>query len=191
MQAVAARAGCSKESVYAWFGNRQGLFAALIRRQAEQVNDRVRAALERDEPAGEALTTIATNLLQLLTGEVSVAINRAAVSSPELAAVLLRHGRHTTGPIVEEYLARLAERGELAVDDPAATFRLFYGLVVQDSQIRALLGEPPPSPQALAAQARQAVANFLALCTAAHGRRSTANAASCSSPLDDSPFPPS
>jgi AefR-like transcriptional repressor, C-terminal domain len=84
--------------------------------------------------------------------------------------VLLAQGRHRTGPLVEAYLARLAAAGRLRVDDPAEAFRLLYGLVVQDLQIRVLLGEPPPGRAALADQARAAVDRFLALTAAAESR---------------------
>jgi AcrR family transcriptional regulator len=167
MAAVAARAGSSKETLYAWFGSKQGLFTALIRRQAEAANQAVATALDGDggdDPAA-TLTAFATNLLLLLLGERSVALNRAALAEPdgELAAVLLAQGRHRTGPIVEAYLARLAAEGHLGIDDPADAFRLLYGLVIQDLQIRVLLGEPPPSRDSLAEQARVAVERFLAL----------------------------
>jgi AcrR family transcriptional regulator len=156
MAAVAERAGSSKETLYAWFGGKQGLFTALIRRQAEAANQAVAAALDDDRGADPAatLTAFATNLLRLLLGERSVALNRAALAelgggrapAGELAAVLLAQGRHRTGPIVEAYLARLAEAGVLGIDDPAEAFQLLYGLVVRDLQIRVLLGEPPPAP---------------------------------------------
>jgi AcrR family transcriptional regulator len=168
MAAVAERAGSSKETLYAWFGSKQGLFTAVIRRQAEAANQAVAAALDgggaAHDPAA-TLTAFATNLLKLLLGERSVALNRAAIAEPggELAPVLLAQGRHRTGPIVEDYLARLAAGGHLRVDDPAEAFRLLYGLVIQDLQIRVLLGEPPPAPDALAEQARVAVERFLAL----------------------------
>jgi AcrR family transcriptional regulator len=167
MAAVAARAGSSKETLYAWFGSKQGLFTALIRRQAEAANQAVATALDGGgghDPAA-TLTAFATKLLLLLLGERSVALNRAALAEPdgELAAVLLAQGRHRTGPIVEAYLARLAAEGHLGIDDPADAFQLLYGLVIQDLQIRVLLGEPPPSRDALAEQGRVAVERFLAL----------------------------
>jgi AcrR family transcriptional regulator len=167
MAAVAARAGSSKETLYAWFGSKQGMFTALIRRQAEAANQAVATALDSDgghDPAA-TLTAFATNLLMLLLGERSVALNRAALAEPdgELAAVLLAQGRHRTGPIVEAYLARLAAEGHLGIDDPADAFQLLYGLVIQDLQIRVLLGEPPPGRDALAEQAQVAVERFLAL----------------------------
>ena len=77
--------------------------------------------------------------------------------------MLLAQGRHRTGPIVEAYLADLAARGRLRIDDPAEAFRLLYGLVVQDLQIRVLLGERPPGAAALAEQARTAVDRVLAM----------------------------
>jgi hypothetical protein len=87
------------------------------------------------------------------------------MASPELATVLLRHGRHTTGPLVERYLAKLARDGVIDADDPAEAFRLLYGLVIQDTQIRALLGEEAPTRSQRTAQAEVAVGRFLALTT--------------------------
>ena len=49
------------------------------------------------------------------------------------------------------------------MDDPAEAFRLFYGLTIQDSQIRALLGEPPPNASERAKMARSAVSRFITL----------------------------
>jgi hypothetical protein len=47
----------------------------------------------------------------------STAVNKAAMTAPELAQAVPRYGRHSVGDL--------------------------YGLVFQDSQIRVLLGEPP------------------------------------------------
>jgi AcrR family transcriptional regulator len=154
MQAVAARTGSSKESLYAWFGSRDGLLGALIERQAAEVG----AALAKVTAGGDAratLTRIAENLLRLLLGEASVALNRAAMPSADLADLLLRHGRHTTGPLVEAYLATLG------VADPPEAFQLFYGLVVRDLQIRRLLGEAVEVDAR--ADAERAVERFLRL----------------------------
>jgi hypothetical protein len=58
-------------------------------------------------------------------------------------SVGLREGRHRTGAIVEGDPAGLAVQGRLDIDDPAGDFTLLYGLVVQDLQIRAPLGQRP------------------------------------------------
>lgn len=166
MLAIARRAGASKETLYTWFGNKEGLFAALIRQQSERTNERVAAALAEDRPPRDVLIDFATNLLSLLLGPRSLAINRAAISAPDLAAALLRHGRHTTGPMVERYLSCLAADGEVAIDDPVEAFQLLYGLIITDWQIRALLGETPPAAAWIVAHATRAVDRFLALTVA-------------------------
>lgn len=163
---IARRARVSKESLYSWYGSKQGLVAAVIRRQSEQTNAAVATALGTDADPKDTLTAVAAGLLNLLLGPASIALNRAAMSSPGLAAVLLRHGRHTTGPLIESFLQRLCDRGHLRITDPADAFRLFFGLVVQDSQIRALLGEPPLSAADRSARASAAVDRFLALTAA-------------------------
>lgn len=163
MQAVAARAGSSKETLYHWFGNRQGLLAALVEHQSEQVNAAVATAIDRPADPRAALGAIARDLLSLLVGDVSIALNRAAMTSAPLAEVLLRHGRHTTGPLVESFLGRMAAEGGLRIEDPAEAFRLLYGLVVRDTQIRVLLGERAPGEDEIRAQADAAVDRFLVL----------------------------
>jgi AcrR family transcriptional regulator len=160
---IASRAGVSKETLYAWFGSREGLFEALIRRNADLSAQQVSAALDRNPDAQQTLVGYATGLLTLLTSDGSIAFNRAAMASPTLAEVLLRSGRHRIGPLVERYLARLDDTGRLRIPDPPAAFRVLYGLVIQDTQIRVLLGEPPPDAAAIAAQAKAAVDRFMRL----------------------------
>ncbi|WP_410534713.1 TetR/AcrR family transcriptional regulator C-terminal domain-containing protein [Streptomyces sp. KL2] len=150
---MAARADSSKESLYTWSGNRQGLLAALIERQAGSVDAAVVQAVDRPHDcARTTLAAIARNLLSLLVGDASTALNRAAMNSQELAALPLRHGRHTTGPLVASFLQRLADEGRLRIDGPENAFQLSYGPVVRDLQIRVLLvgreaGSPGLSPR--------------------------------------------
>jgi len=168
MLAVAKRAGASKETLYSWFGNRDGLLRALIERNADGSAERIQAALgatATDEV--EVRTTLegyAAGLLRLLTSPGSVALNRAAMSDGELAALLLASGRHRVGPIVEAFLERQAKAGNLTLTmAPPAAFELLYGLVVQDIQIRVLLGESAPSSRVLTARAKAGVGRFLQL----------------------------
>lgn len=172
MLGVARRAGASKETLYTWFGSKEGLFAAVIRREAATTNENVARLLDGDHEPEEALVLLATNLLKLLTGPRSIAINRAAMSAPRLASVLLEHGRHRTGPLVERYLQRLGDRGVLDVPAPAEAFQAFYGLVIQDLQIRTLLGEKPPPPKAQQRIAATAVQRFLLIWARRDGSRS-------------------
>lgn len=166
MQAVAEEAHASKETLYSWFGDRDALIAALIRANADASAIDLTRSLDQPvtDPA-TARTTLegyAHALLTLLTGEVSIALNRAAMTAPVLAAELLHSGRHRVGPIAVAYLARLYDAGLSPHADAPAAFSFLYGLVVQDTQIRTLLGEPAPSSREITDRARWAVRTFLA-----------------------------
>ena len=163
MLGIASRAGASKETLYNWFGSKEGLFAALIKEDADRSAEQLQQALAAEADPFDTLVRYATGLLTLLTSPTSVALNRAAMSSPELAENLLTHGRRRVGPVVERYLALLTDSGVLQVPDPARGFELLYGLVVRDTQIRSLLGDPAPSSAAIARQATAAVEAFFAL----------------------------
>jgi AcrR family transcriptional regulator len=163
MLGIASRAGASKETLYSWFGNRDGLLAAMITDNADTSAERVRDALDTDADPHDTLTGYAIGLLTLLTDPRSIALNRAAMGSPELARTLLSSGRHRVGPIVEQYLSQLSDQAVIDIDNPAAAFTLLYGLVVQDTQIRVLLGEPPPSPTEIRQRASTAIDRFMQL----------------------------
>ncbi|WP_454296762.1 TetR/AcrR family transcriptional regulator [Salana multivorans] len=164
---IAERAGASKETLYAWFGDKRGLAAALIEANADRaVAVPVPDDVEDGHTLAQARTALcrcARGLLDLLTSRESVALNRAAMASPALAQELRASGRGRTGPTVEQYLARLHELGLLHAPDPGEAFRLLYGLVVQDTQIQSLLGAPRPARALREAQADRAVEHFLTL----------------------------
>lgn len=165
MLAVAKRANASKETLYSWFGNKDGLIAALIERNADRTMIGINSALADDDDDDPRATLVGfcAGLLQLLTAEASVALNQAAMSSPELAECLLRTGRFRVGPAVERYLATLHESGVVAAPDPADAFEVLYGLVIRDLQIRVLLGDPAPDAEFVATRAGTAVEQFFRL----------------------------
>lgn len=158
---VARRAGASKQTLYSWFGDRDGLLTAIIRHNADQTAATIEHALDSDADPVATLTGFAVGLLTLLTRPESIALNRAAMSSPALAAELLASGRYRVGPIVERYLAELDSRGQLAIDDPSDAFTVLYGNVVRDTQIVVLLGAAPPSEPAIRRRAQRAVDDFV------------------------------
>lgn len=168
---IAERAGASKETLYAWFGDKPGLVAALIEANAdESVPIPVPDALDDGctvDDARQVLTACAEGLLLLLTSRDSIALNRAAMTSAALARTLREAGRGRTGEAIEHYLAGLHRLGVVQAPDAGEAFRLFFGLVVRDRQILALLGAEPPSAQECRAEAARAVERFLALVTGA------------------------
>jgi AcrR family transcriptional regulator len=168
MLAVATAARTSKETLYRLFGDKRGLFAALVRHNAGAVNADLAAALQSDRPPGEVLPQLGRGLARLLLGERSVAINRAAIAeaatSSELGATLAAAGRGTTGPLIRQYLEAQRARGRLTYPSVEEAFEVFLGLLLRDRQVRVLLGVlPTPPNEELDALADRATAYFLRL----------------------------
>jgi AcrR family transcriptional regulator len=158
MLEIAERCGASKETLYSWFGSKEGLYAELIAAAGADTASRLQSSLRRQDEA--TLRAFARSLLALLVSPWSIAENRAAMTSDALAGLVLQHGRHAVGPVVERFLAQLDDAGVLIVPDPPAAFTELFGLVVRDTQIRVLLGEPVPSTRALNRQADDGVRRF-------------------------------
>ena len=165
--AIAERAGVSKESLYSWFGDKNALVAALVEANAARMNQQIDHGLAREGAVQHTLEAFAGHLLTLLVSPTSIAINRAAIAelpgSAVMAQALLEHGRRSSGALAERYLADCMERDLLPRADPARAFELLYGLTVQDTQIRCLLGEAAPDAEAIERQAAHAVRRFVHL----------------------------
>ncbi len=165
---VARQVSASKETLYAWFGNKSGLFQAVIRRNANTVRTVLVSHLDGNAPIEEALDDVGRALASLLLGDGAVAINRAAISEarsePVLARILIETGREATLPFFVRYLERCRERGLLDFDDPREAAETFLGLLLGDKQVRRLLGAlDTPEVEEIEAMAKQAAARFLRL----------------------------
>jgi AcrR family transcriptional regulator len=147
MLAVARRAGASKETLYAWFGDKGGLFEAIIQRNAATVQQVLDRHLAGDAPMEQALTEFGRALLSLLLSDNAVAINRAAISEaradPTLAQTLSRSGRDATLPAFVAFLEKRKEVEALRFDSAGQAAEDFLGLLLGDAQVRRLLGVLP------------------------------------------------
>ena len=147
MNAVARRASCSKETLYKWFGDRDGLLTATVQWQAAKVRMPVVDRSHLDAKALRlSIEQFARDLLTVIIGEVSITLNRTAVThaaqeKDSLGLIVLENGplaiRRRLKPILEAGRdARL-----LRFDSSEDAYRTFFGLVVRDVQIRLLLGD--------------------------------------------------
>ena len=165
---IAARARASKETLYAWFGDKRGLFEALIAWQAEQLGAALEPALADPDDPTAVLRAFAIALQRLLLGDRAVVINRAAISEASIdatfARILAARGRGSIVPILARYLDDQRARGRLAFDDAEAAIEVLIGLTIGDRQVRRLLGVlPMPEAPEIEARADRAVEHFLTL----------------------------
>ena len=168
MLEVASRASASKETLYAWFGDKRGLFEAVIQRNAEAVQAVLARHLEGDAPTEAVLVEFGRALLDLLLGDRAVAINRAAISEaradPRLAQILASTGRDATLPSFIRFLELRRERGALRLETPSEAAEDYLGLLLGDTQVRRLLGlVAAPEKAEIEARAARAAKNFMQL----------------------------
>ncbi|MGO1076880.1 TetR/AcrR family transcriptional regulator [Inquilinus sp. CA228] len=167
---IAREARASKETLYAWFGDKKGLFAALVADNAAAVNAVIEAvpADPPETPIRTVLSEFGVALLGLLLGPRAVAINRAAAAEAardgELGRLLVASGRAATGGRMVALLRDRAARGEIEAADPEDAFSVFLGLLLRDLQIQVLLGAAAaPDGEALRRRAAAAAELFLRL----------------------------
>jgi AcrR family transcriptional regulator len=170
MTAVARRASCSKETLYKWFGDRDGLLTATVQWQAAKVRvphvDRHR--LDADILRAN-IEQFARDLLGTLAGEISVTLNRLAVTDAGgqkrgLGTIVLENGRLEMGRRLKPVIEAGRDARLLRFDSSEEAFRTFFGLVVRDVQIRLLLGDDLKlSAAEIDRDARAATEKFLSL----------------------------
>lgn len=167
---VARAANCSKESLYKWFGDREGLLAAMIAHQASKV----RGFSDDGAPMNRArfrahLIGFSQDLLQVLGGDVSLALNRLAIGQASreesrLGQLLIAQGRRRVDQAGAALLDAGRRRRHIVFDDHEEAYHTLYGLVVRDLHVRMLLGEKGVrKPSQFSAAAERAVDQFLAL----------------------------
>jgi AcrR family transcriptional regulator len=170
MSAVSRRASCSKETLYKWFGDRDGLLTATVRWQASKVRagNWDRQHLDA-EALAEGLEAFAANWLAVISSQTSIALNRVAIGNAasgrsDLGRIVLENGRFAIGERLKPLLEAAREAGLLAFDDTETAFRTFFGLAGRDVQIRLLLGDGLSLSQAeIARDAARAVEQFFTL----------------------------
>jgi TetR/AcrR family transcriptional regulator, mexJK operon transcriptional repressor len=147
---LAAAAQVTKRTLYAYYGDKAGVFAAMVRDLAAAVS--LDAASDRD-----TLETLAARIVSRVHSDELVGLHQLVIAEstrfPELALIL-----HSSGDA--RHIARLAghiraERGPAS--EPLA--EPLFSLLLGERHRRRLLGiDPPPTPAQAAAHADAALA---------------------------------
>lgn len=163
MDAVAARAGVSKATIYAHFTDKDDLFGAVIRMRCER--NRTFAPVGPALDARATLTMIGRRLLDLLLQPDTLAMYRLVTAEaprqPELARAFYESGPATGKAEIARMLTELGHRGLLAVEDPWRMADLFTGMLRADLFMRTLLGLPQPESSSIEQTVAAAVETML------------------------------
>jgi TetR/AcrR family transcriptional repressor of mexJK operon len=123
IEAIAARSGVSKVTVYGHFGDKQAIFDALIARELERVSQRIGQATETDGTLEQRLIGFGEELISSMTEPCHLALDRTVAlesqRNPELGRRFFANGPGRVHDIMAALLADAQARQEIGAGDPA------------------------------------------------------------------------
>lgn len=167
MLTIAKAAKASNETLYRWYGDKPRLFLEIVKGNASDIEVALDKTLSSPLPAADTLHNTARLLLNLLLGERSVALNRAAASdaSGDLGAAIAKGGRDRVFPRIIELMERLRLTGVISAPSDEQAAEWFLHLLIGDLQMRRVIGTLPPlTRKQLKSRVETSLSAFFQLC---------------------------
>lgn len=161
MDAIARRAGVSKQTLYNRFASRIEIARAL----AERRSDAITAPLRTGADPEAVLTAFAASLLQkICCGDMKTSMRGVALVSPhapDLAQAIYDAGPAESLRRLSAWLAEKDRKGLLRVPDPDLAAEMFSGMVLGHGHLRGILGVRQPDAAGIPAQAAETARRFM------------------------------
>ncbi|HYC68427.1 TetR/AcrR family transcriptional regulator [Brevundimonas sp.] len=144
MEAIARRAGVSRQTLYNRFPSKVEIGRALASRRMDAIS----APLRDGGDPQTVLTTLAALLLDKIVGEDGRASMRGVAlmspHAPEVARAIYDAGPGESLRRLSAWLAEQDRAGALSVPDPDLAAEMFAGMVLGHGHLRGILGVPHP-----------------------------------------------
>jgi TetR/AcrR family transcriptional regulator, mexJK operon transcriptional repressor len=165
MDLVAATAGVSKATIYAYFASKVDLFRAIVQRACDAILAIEIAAPELDKPLDGWLSKFAVAYARRLYEPQLMALLRLAIGSGRdtrsVGALYLESGPEPARQGLARIFRDLHRRGQLEVDDPVLAVDQFTNMIVP-ARLYALLDPArTPSRPEVDRQARAGARRFI------------------------------
>jgi TetR/AcrR family transcriptional repressor of mexJK operon len=142
LEAIAKRAGVSKQTLYNHYGGKAGLIRAVITRRIDEMTAPL--ATERTSPQPEeVLAALARGMMASLLSPANMTVTRVALQSatdmPDITRAMYEAGGMVTRARLAKFLEAETAAGRLCVEDSAEAAEFFAGMVGA-RQIPGLMG---------------------------------------------------
>ncbi len=166
LEEIVATSGGSLSTLYQFFGNKQGLWEALVADVCDQVTAPLQDAMDHKGDPRTVLKAFAQRLDALERSSETAGALRLMLAEgtkyPELARTLFANGPDAAHQIVAEYLQGEVAAGRLKIADTALATEQFCALVCGESKMRNACGVlPDMTPAAIDHRLDAAVDMFL------------------------------
>ena len=164
IDAIIERAGGSKRNIYSEFGNKEGLFAAIVTENANKALSAL--AIDGRGDLRSTLITFGKQLMEIYMSPAVLGVYRIAVTEnarfPTLVRNFYESGPGRASAKLAEVLEDARRRNEISTGDCAAAADHFVGMIRGNLHLQVVLGlRPPPDAHESRAIVRSAVDIFL------------------------------
>lgn len=167
MSEIVKRAGGSLATLYAQFGDKEGIFLAVLERRMKEVTDALEVELQAHTPVEEGLRRIGEQFAGKLVQPQSLELYRLIVGLakkfPDMAQTFMKLGPNKVRVGLAAYLQDRADAGEIPKsEDFEQLGSLFLDMVRSPLQSRALLDQSVrPNEAEVSESVERAVTLFL------------------------------
>jgi TetR/AcrR family transcriptional repressor of mexJK operon len=169
MDVVALRAHVSKATVYAHFGSKAAMFAAVVRSETEALRHAIETSgAQAGVHFAARLETIAQRFVGALVSRRALTLHRIVIAEsrrfPELGRAVASAVRQPILDALGEVIGQACRHGEIACDAPERAAVVFVSLVKGDWHTQCLLDpQRCNDAESIAAYVRDAVRAFVDL----------------------------
>ncbi|WP_438864605.1 TetR/AcrR family transcriptional regulator C-terminal domain-containing protein [Neptunicella sp.] len=145
LQEIMAEAGGSLATLYRLFGNKEGLFQAVIERTSGQMVDKLSSTFAREQDPVDVLHAMGISFLDLLSSPQVGAIHRLLISEsgryPQLREIFIKTAPERNLRAVADYLQSLVDAGYLQLNDCYMAAQQLLSMFKGNYHMRCVLGD--------------------------------------------------
>ncbi|MGC1507290.1 TetR/AcrR family transcriptional regulator [Ketobacter sp. MCCC 1A13808] len=145
LQEVVSRAGGSMATLYRLFGNKEGLFQAVIERKSSNLLEVLNLPNIKGEDPHNVLFNVGLNFLNMVLSDEALSLHRILIAesgrNPRLREIFMAVAPERSQRVLGDYLQALVTEGKLDIDDCYLAAIQFINMVKGNYHMRRLLGE--------------------------------------------------
>ena len=168
MEAIAAEARVTKQTVYAHYQSKDALFTHMVTHLCEKHSPPPATLQDRGQPPEILLYEIGLIFLNMLTSREVMAATRLVIaethSHPQLAEHYYKNGTQRMLNLLAQFLTQQKKSGAMKIGNAAMASSYFFALLKGQYYIRMLLGiKPTPGAREKEKHVRDVVQAFMQL----------------------------
>ena len=160
MEAIAKKAGVSKQTLYNRFASKTELARALAEQRSEAITAPLRTSGDPEAVLTALAVALVTKICNAQKGESLRGVALMSPAIPGVAEAIYEGGPAESLRRLAGWLAEQHRKGLLLIPDPAHAAEMFTGMAVGHGHLRALLGIQHPEID-IEARARETARRFV------------------------------